>query len=143
MKRFIPLALAAAVVCIATATFMPTAPTNAERTEVTAIAEQPATRHNGFVVYLDPATGNVVESRPGAKPFVIDMDLANSLSTSSDGLEEVASPVEGGGVMIDLQGRFRNAMVMVTEENAMVTATCVADPRTTVGEEKPSDEGKE
>ena len=32
------------------------------------------------------------------------------LSTSAEGLEVVPSPVPGGGVMIDLKGRFRSEL---------------------------------
>ncbi|MBE0543314.1 MAG: hypothetical protein IH623_18365 [Verrucomicrobia bacterium] len=73
---------------------------------------------SGRRVYIDPATG-----RPGSIPPTIPPGLsrlpevANALSTSSEGLREVPVAAPGGGVMVDLQGRFRS----------LVTATVGAD----------------
>jgi hypothetical protein len=53
--------------------------------------------------------------------------LGAALSTSSDGLVQVKSPVAGGGVMVDLQGRFQNAMTMTTDKNGnVVAAPCLS-----------------
>jgi hypothetical protein len=43
-------------------------------------------------------------------PLQLPPSLLNALSTSHQGLVEAPSPVPGGGVMVDLQGRFRSML---------------------------------
>lgn len=72
----------------------------------------------GRRVYVDPKTGRPSSVPPSGPPGLSRLpEVANPLSTSSDGLREVPVATPGGGVMVDLQGRFRN----------MVTATVRAD----------------
>lgn len=58
-------------------------------------------------VTIDPETGDFVDSPP---PGGSRSSVAPFLSTSQEGLEQVFSPVPGGGVMVDLKGRFRQVM---------------------------------
>jgi hypothetical protein len=57
-------------------------------------------------VYVDPATGELLPGRPTSLP---PEPAASALNTSAAGLVEVPSP--GGGMMIDLQGRFQSPLV--------------------------------
>jgi hypothetical protein len=41
--------------------------------------------------------------------------LQNALSTSHDGLVEVPSPLPGGGIRVDLQGRFQNPLFVTID----------------------------
>jgi hypothetical protein len=51
--------------------------------------------------------------------------LGDAVSQSSEGLVQEKSPVPGGGVMVNLQGRFQNAMTMTIDANGNVSAPCV------------------
>ncbi len=55
----------------------------------------------GLRAYIDPDTGEFVPAPPGKRPSPNPRD-------THDGLREVPSPVEGGGVMVDMEGRFLN-----------------------------------
>jgi hypothetical protein len=63
------------------------------------------------------AAGFVVGD-PGAKA------AEPALSTSTEGLEAVPSPVPGGGMMIDLQGRFQNAATATVDDSGQATVDC-------------------
>ena len=64
----------------------------------------------GMRVYIDPKTGEFTKPPPGVAPTEVSPSLKDALSTSSEGLVETPSPAPGGGVMIDLQGRFRSPL---------------------------------
>jgi len=51
--------------------------------------------------------------------------IGDAVSQSSEGLVQEKSPVPGGGVMVNLQGRFQNAMTMTIDANGNVSAPCV------------------
>jgi hypothetical protein len=53
--------------------------------------------------------------------------LGEALSTSSEGLVEEKSTVPGGGVMVDLQGRFQNAMTYTVNADGSVSAPCLTE----------------
>jgi hypothetical protein len=78
----------------------------------------------GYVVYLDPATGKFTDSPQNAAPLMIDEELRNALSTSSEGLVEVTTP--GGAVFVDLQGRFQSAMIASVDSNGELRASCIS-----------------
>lgn len=62
-------------------------------------------------VYTNPNTGEIIQPPAGAPTAETPESLEKAFSTSSQGLVETPSPVPGGGVMIDLQGRFRSPLV--------------------------------
>jgi hypothetical protein len=74
-----------------------------------------------FKVYKDPVTGQI--TRP---PIEIHPDqteaLQRALSTSSEGL--VASPSLGGGIRVDLQGRFRHTTAVTMDDNGTLSVQC-------------------
>lgn len=85
-----------------------------------------ATYAAGYVVHIDPETGKPTAASPGTVPLVVDAELRNALSTSSEGLVEVPSPVPGGGMMVDLQGRFQNTFVAAVGESGHIGASCLS-----------------
>ena len=65
----------------------------------------------GMMIYIDPKTGTFLkEPAPGHVPLELSPQLQNALSTSHEGLVEVPSSVPGGGVKLDLQGRFQSPL---------------------------------
>lgn len=64
---------------------------------------------SGMRVYVDPQTGGFLkEPAPGHVPLELSPRLQDALSTSHEGLVETPSPVPGGGVKLDLKGRFQS-----------------------------------
>ena len=69
----------------------------------------------GFKAYVDPVTGEPVTHPPNETKDGLErpddamppLELDASHATSDHGLREIASPEPGGGVSVDLQGRFR------------------------------------
>lgn len=72
-------------------------------------ADQPAAA--GMTVHIDPQTGEVVEP-PAQEPPQSELQAGDpTTSTSSAGLVAEPSPVPGGGIGINLQGRFQSPLV--------------------------------
>lgn len=108
--------------------FNPPAPASA--------AQADAATSGGMTVYVDPNTGLFLrEPAPGHVPLKLSPQLQNALSTSHEGLVEVPSSVPGGGIKVDLQGRFQSPLVVVIDADGK--------PRTLHLSEQPrSDAGK-
>jgi hypothetical protein len=77
----------------------------------------------GQRVYIDPTTGRFIEPPPdvqAAEALATQADpLTLEMSTSDVGLVE--TPLAGGGSTVDLQGRFRNALVATVGSDGKVT----------------------
>jgi hypothetical protein len=72
----------------------------------------------GLMIYVDPRTGALLkEPAPGTLPLQVSPQFLNSLSTSHQGLVETPSAVPGGGVKVDLQGRFQSPMIATVDAN--------------------------
>jgi hypothetical protein len=71
------------------------------------------------MVYRDPVTGQIGAPPPGTRPTGA---APAGMNTSSTGLQQTASP--GGGVMVDLQGRFQSFSRVRADGNGKVTAEC-------------------
>jgi hypothetical protein len=66
----------------------------------------------GMIGHTDPATGAIVkEAAPGSAPLVMNPAELNARSTSHQGLTEQMGTESGGGVMIDLKGRFQSPLI--------------------------------
>jgi hypothetical protein len=75
----------------------------------------------GMMIHVDPKTGAILKGpAPGSVPFQMSPELQNALSTSHQGLAEVPSPAPGGGVKVDLQGRFRSPLVGTVDADGNV-----------------------
>ena len=76
---------------------------------------------SGMVIYIDPQTGAILKApAPGTVPLQLTPALQNALSTSDQGLAESPSSVPGGGVKVDLQGRFQSPLFATTDANGKV-----------------------
>ena len=73
----------------------------------------------GSWIHVDPRTGKRVPRPAGAAA----VPPAPAFSTSHQGLVE--KPAPGGGIMIDLQGRFRNAATATVGADGTVHRDCV------------------
>ena len=75
----------------------------------------------GMTIYIDPKTGAILkEPAPGSVPLQLTPELRNALSTSHQGLVEVPSSVAGGGVKLDLQGRFQNPLIVTIDADGKI-----------------------
>lgn len=86
--------------------------------------EQPKHRpvmQGGMVIYIDPKTGALLqEPAPGAVMMEFSPAMRNAMSTSSEGLVERESPVPGGGMIVDLQGRFQSPLIATVDADGKV-----------------------
>ena len=82
----------------------------------------PATAHHdsnapafsaGQILNLDP-DGKFSATQHASD---VQLQLGEAASQSSEGLVEVKNPVKGGGYMVNLQGRFQQAMTMNLDAN--------------------------
>jgi hypothetical protein len=78
----------------------------------------------GMILSIDPATGKF-RTAPAQATADLQAILGDAISTSSEGLVEEKSRVQGGGTMVNLQGRFQNAMTMAIDANGNVSAPCI------------------
>ena len=75
------------------------------------------------VVYVDPVSGQFGEPPPAFLSEILSSESA--FTSSGEGLVVTLSPVPGGGKMIDLQGRFQNAMTAVAVPGAAPSTACL------------------
>jgi hypothetical protein len=76
----------------------------------------------GMRVYIDPQTGGFLsEPPPGVTLPELSPGERNALSTSHQGLVETPSTVPGGGVGLDLQGRFQSPLTATVGPDGKVT----------------------
>ena len=66
---------------------------------------------------IDPRTGELLSA-----PAAVEQELSEdaSSSTSDSGLHEELSPVPGGGVQVDLQGRFQTPLMIRVDSDGQV-----------------------
>lgn len=72
---------------------------------------------------FDPSTGVLRDPTAEEQTALGEAFAARSPSTS-DGLVQVESPVEGGGILVDLQGRFRSALTVQLDADGELVADC-------------------
>ena len=72
----------------------------------------------GWRAYIDPETGELTDPPAGS---AASQSEAAAFSTSHAGLRERPSPVPGGGMMVDLQGRFRSPLVATRGADGKLT----------------------
>ena len=70
---------------------------------------------------IDPETGEFVNSPEQETPAASESIQPSALSISAETMEEASSPVPGGGVMIDLNGRFQSPVSATVEGNGETT----------------------
>lgn len=70
--------------------------------------------------YVDPESGERVGPPEHDVPANAEPIEASALSESPEDLEEKPSPVNGGGMMIDLKNRFRSPISATIENNGKI-----------------------
>jgi hypothetical protein len=80
----------------------------------------------GYVLHLDE-NGQIVEEPSNAASPDLNATLKEALNTSSEGLTVENSAVPGGGVFVDLQGRFQSTQIATVDPNGKVTAPCLTN----------------
>jgi len=75
----------------------------------------------GMVVHKDPASGRFIPA-PQATEQPLSKEAATAMNMSQEGLAEVPAP--GGGFMVDLRGRFQQAMTATISANGTPTVEC-------------------
>ena len=83
----------------------------------------------GQILNVDPTTGKLVDT-PAQSIRALQDAMGSALSTSGEGLVAQNSPIAGGGVVVDLQGRFQNAVAAVVDANGVLQAPCIAGATT-------------
>ena len=80
----------------------------------------------GYWAYKDPVTGKFGPPPPGTHHLEFSGELQKALSTSSEGLMAIESPVPGGGIMVRLNGRFMNLMVATEDTDGKANVQCLS-----------------
>ncbi len=94
-------------------------------------------------VHIDPETGEFLEGPPDIAPEGIPIEK-DAVITSPEELEEVESDIPGGGVMIDLKGRFRNYQKAVKDSDGNTSIECDDAPHISPsGNAEKTGQGKE
>ena len=87
----------------------------------TASAQQQARRNIAQRATIEPETGEFVNPPEQETPATSESIQPSALSISAETMEEESSPVPGGGVMIDLKGRFQSPVSATIEGNGEPT----------------------
>ena len=91
--------------------------------EATPVASPPAGAHAGLRVYKDPQTGDFTQ--PPVDASTTTAPPERSFSRSHEGLTAVYSDVPGGGIRLDLQGRFRSHFIATKDADGKVSIHCL------------------
>lgn len=70
---------------------------------------------------IDPETGEFVSTPEHETPAASESIQPSAFSIRSETMEEESSPVPGGGVMIDLKGRFKSPVRATIEASGKTT----------------------
>lgn len=79
----------------------------------------------GYILHVDPESHEFVEAPVFTESDPFSDRIDDALNFSTEGLVEKPSDVEGGGVMVDLQGRFRNTSVITINADGTLSAPCI------------------
>jgi hypothetical protein len=96
------------------------------------LAQKPATVPEGapgMIIHIDPQTGELRRTpAPGTVPLQLSPQERNAFSTSHQGLLEVPSSVPGGGVKLDLQGRFHSPLAVTIGPDGKLKMQHLGEP---------------
>lgn len=82
-------------------------------------------RAGGMRVYKDPQTGEITDTPPATLPTT---PTERPLSRSDEGLMAIPNTaVPGGGVKVDLQGRFRSHFIATKDADGNVSVRCIPE----------------
>jgi hypothetical protein len=83
----------------------------------------------GLTVHIDPQTGTILgKPGPNNAPLQLSPREKNASSTSHEGLVQTPNSVPGGGVKLDLQGRFQSPLVGTIDANGKVRTQHLVEP---------------
>jgi hypothetical protein len=83
----------------------------------------------GLIIHIDPQTGELRKSpAPGTGPLQLSPQERNAFSTSHQGLVQVPSSVPGGGVKLDLQGRFHSPLAVTIDPDGKLKMQHLGQP---------------
>jgi hypothetical protein len=94
-------------------------PGSATNAAASAAADGATPARAGSWINVDPQTGQRIPAPPGG----VAIPASPAFSTSHQGLVE--EPAPGGGVMVDLQGRFRSAATATVGADGKSHLDCV------------------
>lgn len=122
MNRKVPLLFGVLAAVFAVAFMLQgNATTNTEATASVAVGADV-----GYQAAIDPTTREFVAPTPTPANEAAKAAL-EPLSRSDHGLVEEPSPVPGGGVMVNLQGRFQNTFTATTNADGEMVIECDTD----------------
>jgi hypothetical protein len=84
----------------------------------------PPAKSSGLKVYIDPETGEFLDSPPEKMPAEIQRTDEEAISTSIEELEQREVDLPGGGVMMDLKGRFHQYQTATKDADGNITIRC-------------------
>jgi hypothetical protein len=83
----------------------------------------------GMIIHIDPQTGELRRTpAPSTVPLQLSPQERNAFSTSHQGLVEVPSSVPGGGVKLDLQGRFHSPLAVTVDPDGKLKMQHLGEP---------------
>jgi hypothetical protein len=83
----------------------------------------------GMIIHIDPQTGELRKApAPGTVPLQLSPQERNAFSTSHQGLVEMPSSIAGGGVKLDLQGRFQSPLVVTIDPDGKFKMQHLGEP---------------
>jgi hypothetical protein len=86
-------------------------------------ASPPSGVHAGLRVFIDPQSGDFTQ--PPVETATTTAPPERSFSRSHEGLTAVHSDVPGGGIRLDLQGRFRSHFIATKDADGKVSIHCL------------------
>lgn len=87
----------------------------------TPVKPSPGNHVAASIVHIDPQIGRPTPPPPNVRDEInAALAFDPGFSTSSEGLRAVPSQVEGGGIMIDLQGRFLSSATATMDPNEQI-----------------------
>jgi hypothetical protein len=89
-------------------------------------ATQTPAAAQGMRVYRDPQTGQLGPPPPGVQPPGLSIAEQHMLNRSDTGLQSRALP--GGGVAVDLQGRYQSMAVATVGADGQAAVNCAVTP---------------
>ena len=83
----------------------------------------------GMTIHIDPKTGAILsQPAPGSEALQFTPDQQRAFSTSQQGLREVAGTEPGGGIKVDLQGRFQSPLIATMGADGKVRMQHAGEP---------------
>ncbi len=120
MKRKLPLAIVPLVVLLAVVLLNQNDAPVAGTAAVS--SENQLAGASGMRLYVDPKTGEFLEAPPEGAEVQMSQEAMEPFSTSPVGLFQEDAP--GGGKMVNLRGRFRQAFTAAIDESGAVVFDC-------------------